>query len=103
MVPFFIIFAAVGMARRDDGEQAGLVLAYGGFSLIGAAGADLENLGGGDAFRVRQVSIDDEGAAERDRERDAQDAAKGADQESLPEGEFLPPADHDESWQDKDD
>ena len=88
---------------HDDGEQAGLVLAYGGFSLIGAAGADLENLGGGDAFRVRQVSIDDEGAAERDREGDAKDAAEDADQEGLPERKFCPPANHDEGRQDEDD
>ena len=36
-------------------------------------GADLEHLGGRDAFGIRQVGVRDERAAERDREQHAED------------------------------
>jgi hypothetical protein len=97
-----------GETGRDDGAddddaQACLVLAHGLITLVHAGGADGQDLGGGDAFGVGQVGVDDQGAAQRDREGDPQDAAEHTDGHRFPERKVHPPADHDEAGQDEDD
>ena len=67
------------------------------------AGADLQHLGGGDALRIGQVGSGDERAPQRNRQHDAHHPARRAEQEALPEGEALPPSDHDQRRQHEDD
>jgi len=86
---------------RVDDDQLEPAPAFG--LTLAAARADLEHLGGGAAFGIGQVGVDDECAAQRDREHHAEDAAGRGDARGHQIGESLPPADHDETGQDEDD
>uniref|UniRef100_A0A0N4ZD72 Circumsporozoite protein n=1 Tax=Parastrongyloides trichosuri TaxID=131310 RepID=A0A0N4ZD72_PARTI len=92
-----------GERPADDDEQTRLVLAHGLFGLLRAGRADLQHLGGGDAFGVGQAALDDQGAAQGNGEGHPQHPAEHADRHRLPEGEVHPPADHDQAGQDEDD
>src|SRR2546421_5232429 len=102
------------LRRDDDGkrggnnrppehrEQTGTTLFdFGRVRLVAAA--DLEHFGAGDSFRIRQVGVRDQGAAERNGIHDAENSPEGADDERDPEWKLGPPTDHDQTRQDKDD
>jgi hypothetical protein len=88
-------------AADDDVAQTGLARLR--RSVVLARAADLEDFGGGDAFRIGQVAFDDHRPAQRHREHHAQYAAQSADARCLPEREARPIADHDEAGQHEDD
>ena len=67
-----------------------------------ALGADLEHLGGRDAFGELQRLIDDQRAAQRDREQHAEDAAEAGDQRGLEVREVASTPEHDERGQRED-
>jgi hypothetical protein len=96
-----------GKCPRDDrapdhGREAGTaVLDRGGIGVLAAA--DLEHLGAGDAFWVRQIGLSDQRAPQRDRVHHAEDPAEGADRAADPVWKAVPPADHHHAGQHEDD
>ena len=84
-------------------EQTGAAVFDFGRVLFVAAAADLEHFRAGDAFRIGQVGVCHQRAAQRDRIHHAENAAESADQERDPERKSGPPADHDQTRQDEDD
>ena len=64
--------------------------------------ADLQDLSSCETLRIRQVAVDHHCAAQRNREKNAQTAAAGGYEQSLPELESLPVANHQKTRNDKD-
>jgi hypothetical protein len=87
-----------GQGAQGDGDQARLAL-----GLTGPrAGADLQHLGGGDAFGIGQVGIGHQGPAQGDGVHHAQDTADRAGAEGGQERNVRPPADHQQARQHED-
>ena len=85
-------------ARQAFPRLAGVVL-----RLAARARADLQHLGRGDAFRIGQVGVGDERAAERDREQHAEDRRRSGRSGTTARRETRPPADDHQSRQHEDD
>ncbi len=87
----------------DDGDQSRAALGDRGGRVDGPAGAHLEHLRGGHAFRVGQGRLGHQRPAQRNGIHHPQRAADGADPKAHPERKARPPADHHQAWQDEDD
>jgi hypothetical protein len=90
-----------GRGDRADRDHAQTAPVF----LIGLrrAGAAFQHLRGGDALGVGQRRVDDQSAAQGDREHHAEDAADGGHGDRGPVGEAGPPADHHQAGQHEDD